>query len=215
MEEFLARKYLWIDKKAWLFFFTILVKGVGRIVKTVRNATVKTTVKKQTKKLLFNGCAMERNFILSTTVLYCILLYIRYFPWAFNVSLSVQYFLILNVAWNLQLILQLYLTPKEYHLAPTPIPAAGSVTYWFYLPNSHSYLPVPHIYYYPLYTSAAFLLSGLAKVAAGSPTSGPTVLAKKDAHLIPATHCITADNTRLHAGVWKTNKNNNKKTKQI
>ena len=32
-------------------------------------------------------------------------------------------------------------------------------------------------------------------------------------HLIPATHCITADSTRLHAGVWKNKQKKNKKNK--
>ena len=95
----------------------------------------------------------------------------------------------------------------------------GSVTYWFYLPNSHSYLPVPHIYYYPpIYfrsISAEWFGQGSRQKPhprANCAGSGQVHGAGKIPHLIPATHCITADSTRLHARVWKTNKQT--KTKQ-
>ena len=43
MEEFPARKYLWLTEML-IRFFTVLVNGVGRLVKMVRNSTIKTTV---------------------------------------------------------------------------------------------------------------------------------------------------------------------------
>ncbi len=49
MEEFLARKYCELMGK--------LVNSVGRLVKMVRNITIKTTI----KKLPFYGRTMERN----------------------------------------------------------------------------------------------------------------------------------------------------------
>ena len=65
MEKFLARKYLWIDGKAWPFFI-VLVNGVGRLVKTVRNATIKSTMKNyRFTAVLRDGI---QNFILSPTV---------------------------------------------------------------------------------------------------------------------------------------------------
>ncbi len=64
MEEFLARKYLVNQRKS----LTDLVNDVGRCIQTVRNATIKTMV----KKLPFYGCTTERNLKL----FFCLLLYI-------------------------------------------------------------------------------------------------------------------------------------------
>ncbi len=47
MRLILARKYQWINGRAQVFF-TVLLNSVGRLVKTLRNATVITTVKNPT-----------------------------------------------------------------------------------------------------------------------------------------------------------------------
>ncbi len=59
MEEYLARKYTLNQRKSLsvLFYFTVLVNSVSRLVQTVQNATIKTTV----KKLLFYSRTTERN----------------------------------------------------------------------------------------------------------------------------------------------------------
>ncbi len=67
MEEFLARKYQWIDRNT--FFFTVLVYVVSYSVKTVWNTRVKTMV----KRLLFYGRTAEQNLELYF-VSYCTVL---------------------------------------------------------------------------------------------------------------------------------------------